>query len=315
MRSLSNHPTPDLQLGRSELLCYAFTHVNSNIKHCLTECISEFYNAEQIHTARELLRKEYEHFLIIMMKKTRRPQVPYDKKTPRPFADDISQWVFMIANGPNDSSFCQLYALDLTQVPPCRTEEINIFSFVSRISTLEKNDRERQSIESIKPQRPQPSHPISEYPPHTDQQTNVKILIPITASSAYPEETWAKVVNRNKKRIQKATARKEVRAAAKDLHVVVGTAGAKGVKACPPVKHIFVYKDDFSKTFSEGFWPSGIRCREWISHVHKDRHNSNFDATDRTANKDLDDDVFTTPAGGAESLDGFQKDNTNNHHG
>jgi hypothetical protein len=54
-RSQSNHPTPDLQLVRSELLCYAFTHVNNNTKHSLTECISEFYNAEQLHTARELL--------------------------------------------------------------------------------------------------------------------------------------------------------------------------------------------------------------------------------------------------------------------
>ncbi|ELU12429.1 hypothetical protein CAPTEDRAFT_201203 [Capitella teleta] len=357
MRSLSNHPTPDLQLVRSELLCYAFTHVNSNTKHSLTECISEFYNAEQIHAARELLWKEYEQFLITVMKKTRRPQVPYDKETARPFADDISQWA-MIANAPNDSSFCQFYALDLTQVPPCRPEEVNIFSLVSRISALEKNDRDRRSMENIKPQRLQPSHPISEYQPHTDQQTNVRIPVPVTVSSAPPEETWAKVVDRNKKRIQKVTARKEVRAAAKDLHVVVGTAGAKDVKACPPLKHIFVYKvsrdctadsirtlmksngvdpiniritskpswlsssfcisiakDDFSKTFSESFWPSGIRCREWISHVHKNRHNSNFDATDRAAKKDLDDDVFTTPAGGAESLGGFQKDNTNNHHG
>ncbi|ELU03852.1 hypothetical protein CAPTEDRAFT_209548 [Capitella teleta] len=302
--------------------------VNSNTKHSLTECISEFYNAEQIHTARELLWKEYEQFLITVMKKTRRPQVPYDKETARPFADDISQWVFMIANAPNDSCFCQFYALDLTQVPPCRPEEVNIFSLVSRISALEKNDRDRQSMENIKPQRPQPSHPISECQPHTDQQMNVKFPVPVTASSAPPEETWAKVVNRNKKRIQKATARKEVRAAAKDLHVVVGTAGAKDVKACPPLKHIFVYKvsrgctadsirtlmksndvdpiniritskpswlsssfcisiakDDFRKTFSEGVWPSGIRCREWISHVHKDRNNSNFDATNRAANK------------------------------
>ncbi|ELU10659.1 hypothetical protein CAPTEDRAFT_188452, partial [Capitella teleta] len=242
MRSLSNHPTPDLQLVRSELLCYAFTHVNSNTKHSLTECISEFYNAGQIHAARELLWKEYEQFLITVLKKTRRPQVPYDKETARPFADDISQWVSMIANAPNDSSFCQFYALDLTQVPPCRPEEVNIFSLVSRISALEKNDRDRRSMENIKPQRLQPFHPISEYQPHTDQQTNVRIPVPVTVSSASPEETWAKVVDRNKKRIQKVTARKEVRAAAKDLHVVVGTAGAKDVKACPPLKHIFVYK-------------------------------------------------------------------------
>ncbi|ELU16912.1 hypothetical protein CAPTEDRAFT_195143 [Capitella teleta] len=254
---------------------------------------------EQIHAARELLWKEYEQFLITVLKKTRRPQVPYDKETARPFADDISQWVSMIANAPKDSSFCQFYAPDLTQVPPCRPEEVNIFSLVSRISALEKNDRDRRSMENIKPQRLQPSHPISEYQPHTDQQTNVRIPVPVTVSSAPPEETWAKVVDRNKKRIQKVTARKEVRAAAKDLHVVVGTAGAKDVKACPPLKHIFVYKvsrdctadsirtlmksngvdpiniritskpswlsssfcisiakDDFSKTFSEGFWPS-----------------------------------------------------------
>ncbi|ELU16670.1 hypothetical protein CAPTEDRAFT_192410 [Capitella teleta] len=182
---------------------------------------------------------------VITMSKTilaSRPQVPYDKETARPFADDISQWVSMIANAPNDSSFCQFYALDLTQVPPCRPEEVNIFSLVSRISALEKNDRDRRSMENIKPQRLQPSHPISEYQPHTDQQTNVRTPVPVTVSSAPPEETWAKVVDRNEKRIQKVTARKEVRAAAKDLHVVVGTAGAKDVKACPPLKHIFVYK-------------------------------------------------------------------------
>ncbi|ELT98415.1 hypothetical protein CAPTEDRAFT_203676 [Capitella teleta] len=45
-------------------------------------------------------------------------------------------------------------------VPPCRPEEVNIFSLVSRISALEKNDRDRRSMENIKPQRLQPSHPI-----------------------------------------------------------------------------------------------------------------------------------------------------------
>ncbi|ELT87545.1 hypothetical protein CAPTEDRAFT_204668 [Capitella teleta] len=127
------------------------------------------------------------------------------------------------------------------------------------------------------------------------------------------KETWTEVVNRRQlKRDHKATTKRVIRAAAKDLRVVVGNGSDESVKSCPPIQHIFVYeiardcepesigalmknkgvspidirktsksswpsssfrvsiaKEHFNQVFSEGFWPQGVRCREWIARISK----------------------------------------------
>lgn len=170
--------------------------------------------------------------IINCTKKKRRTQAPFDKESARPFAEDIAQWIAMIANVPAETCNVRFYALDLTQVPPCRPEEVNIFSVVARLEALEKSERDRVNL----PPASQAPGAVQPPPPHPPRQQHNGYKVGDDL-----KESWTDVVSKNKAR-KKAKAKKEVREAAKNLRVVVGKADCQEVTACPPLKHLFVYK-------------------------------------------------------------------------
>lgn len=271
-RSGSISEAPGKRLVHSELLCYAATHVHSNTQSSLTECLIDFYEPNEIFTAREVLRKEYDALLNNLTKIQRRFQAPTDKQSARPFAEDISSWTLLLDR--ETEKRVQFYALDISKVPPCPPEEANLFSVIARIRALERKIDASQvqvlglsnppeaassaaakevhvpSSSSSRPAAPSVTRSSGNRP--DNDSTQVKTAAPprnsgqatSSGSSVQPprheEVPWSTVVAKNKRKIQE---RRKIRSATKDLQTVVGKSSeSSGVIACPPIKHIFVHK-------------------------------------------------------------------------
>ncbi|ELU11625.1 hypothetical protein CAPTEDRAFT_208971 [Capitella teleta] len=199
---------------RNERLCYAFTHVSNATQHNLINCFVEFYSPLEVANARELLLKEVDQILAQLNgKKALRHQLPCDNFSARPYAENIVQWIVMVLNNDlNMNSMAEFYAIDL---------------------------RKQLRKTAIRTKRPEPSDAtprieVSQKPPQSSvwslnkDETTSKI-IPETASVAtgiIPDTNkWTEVVK--KKRVAMKN-RKKVRAIAKGMPKVVGTASASG---------------------------------------------------------------------------------------
>ena len=293
-----------ISLVRSELLCYATNHVKNSTVESLANCLTEFYDPEEIHAARQLLWMQGEKLL---PKLPRRPHPPTDKASARVFAEDIAHWTSVLSDTDKPLEV-EFYALDLRRIPPCTPEEINLFSIVARVATLEKKFETAAAIASQE----------SLYPP-SDQETLLKrvdIDPPVnsepsrasTSTASGKSAPWITVP----KNSSKSSARKRVRVAAKKLPSVVGTRTGTELKGCGPIKQLFMYgvdnlctdadlkeymckskvvpkevrrvsketwlrasfkvtvsADDIGKTSEGNFWPEGVMCREWLRNPPK----------------------------------------------
>ena len=109
MRQSSKHASLTMDsfceasLLRNELLCYYWSNVNNSTPASLIKCIADFYSPSEILQAREMLWDASEDVLkALNAKKPRRPTAPKDAQTAVPFAEDISTWMSLMANYPDD---------------------------------------------------------------------------------------------------------------------------------------------------------------------------------------------------------------------
>ena len=244
---------------RNELLCYAFTHAHNSTLLSLAACLCEFYNPEEVVTAREILWNECHKFLGTDVKKPRRSQLPFDRQSARPFIDDTCYWVGLLVNNQRclnmDVLFC---AVDLQRTPPCPPEAINLFSLAARVDALEKRGA----------QHPEHHASASRVPPQTNvahqynaDNTSLKTVFHVNnaqASAAGPLASAAADIigdddddaNPNpwtepgkRLRLRRAKERKQMREAAKELKTVVGTGNdSSEIQSCRATKQLFVHR-------------------------------------------------------------------------
>ena len=238
----------------SELLCFAFTQAHSSTLASLVDCIVEFYRPAEVAEARELLWAHCESALANKVTKKRRSGTPVDKQTARPFVEDICHWVcFLVNNDCYDSLPVKFFALNLRNTPPCKPEEINIFSLAARLTSLEEKFRQSETGE------PTPiSHPsrasaqnrtqTPSQASHVENSTHPQGASGVSAPDQPRQENpWQLVPGRKdkKKPRPQRPLQQQLRAATKQLTVVVGSSNADtAVKSCKPLKELFVYGVD-----------------------------------------------------------------------
>ncbi|ELU16930.1 hypothetical protein CAPTEDRAFT_195161 [Capitella teleta] len=127
-----------MKLIPNELLCYAFNYADNSTVSSLSACLCEFYQPQEISSAREILWKEYEQVISTLTKKTRRSQAPTDAVSAKPFAEDIGVWINHVKNNTSASIMTTFCAVNIRKIPNCPPEEINLFSIVARLGALEK---------------------------------------------------------------------------------------------------------------------------------------------------------------------------------
>ena len=246
--AMANFNEAEFKLVHSELLCYAFVHANRSTVASLVDCVASFYRPGEVVAARESLWRECEPLLTALaVKKTRRPSVPVDRYTTRPFAEDVCTWVASIANSEQcQKMMVRFYALDLRRTPPCPPEEINVFSLAARVAALEK-DRENCACNAMRHSSPPNERARFSDADAVRQETVPKVAPNANASSSDEsgkEREWTDVVKKSTLRKQRQqAARKLVTRAVKDIPVVVGTATNSAntvVKGAKPTKALFV---------------------------------------------------------------------------
>jgi hypothetical protein len=298
-----------MKLIPNELLCYAFNYADNSTVSSLSACLCEFYQPQEISSAREILWKEYEQVISTLTKKTRRSQAPTDAVSAKPFAEDIGVWINHVKNNTSASIMTTFCAVNIRKIPNCPPEEINLFSIVARLGALEKKLEDSEPTVHRVQTREDIAAPLA---PVADDQLQTAVNEPPQKTSGVrplvAQAEWTSVV---KKRMNK---KKKIRIAAKELTAVVGSASDCSIKASEPVRHVFINKvdkqctnenihdyikkkgiipKDVRRTSKEGwlstsfkisvpsvnfndllkaeFWPSGIRCREWLSYIPRKR--------------------------------------------
>jgi hypothetical protein len=124
---------------RCEVLCYTFTYIHRSTCEALAACINDFFKPAEIVFARDLLWNAYEKMLNdLKVKKQRRSAQPADRNASKAHALDIASWTTSLVNECADELNTVFVAVDLSNVPPCPPEEVNIYSLVARVSALEK---------------------------------------------------------------------------------------------------------------------------------------------------------------------------------
>ncbi|ELU00559.1 hypothetical protein CAPTEDRAFT_211382 [Capitella teleta] len=272
-------PPPEIKLVHSELLCFALTHAHNSTLTMLAECLNEFYRPKEVLHARETFWREC-HDLLKDARKPRRSQTPVDRQMMRPFVDDVCSWIGTLVNNQRcENMNVQFYVLNLRRTPPCSPEKINIFSLAARVAALE---RTRKSCTQTRcssgcsgswtifwdsilvPEQPRNGEAPSRKSPSTAGLHTSK-PVAVTAESA-GGAPWSTVVKRKtiKKRDE---ARKQLRNAAKDLRVVVGTEKGTVLNCCRPTKQLFVNHlercsmDTVKKyMISKGVTPRDVHC-------------------------------------------------------
>ena len=121
------------QIIVNELLCYAFTYIDSAAPEMVIKSNEQFYTGDEIHGAKELLWQEYGKILKTTISR-RRGSV---RTAAAAEADDIvlsGVMVIMNALVELPIKFC---ALNLRRVPRFSPEELNLQSIVNRLSVFE----------------------------------------------------------------------------------------------------------------------------------------------------------------------------------
>ena len=318
--STSRPPPDQAHLVHNELLCYAFTQAHNSTLTSLVDCIVEFYRPADTVDARELLWKHCESVLAVITSKKRRPAAPVDKQTARPFVEDICQWVCHIVNHDlYDDLPVKFYALDLRNTPPCKPEEVNVFSLAARLTALEEKFCQSETSTSTVPlpAHQAPRRVVQNAPQASNEPSTSAVPV---ASATGQKDTWSTVVKKPKR--PKADP-KRVRAAAQHLPVVVGTGANDRIKSCKPLKDVFVYgvdgscredaikdhitkkgvqpkrvqrvskdtwfrssfritveEDNVQQVLQAAFWPDGVKCREWLRTIPKTVDDSDSPVSD-----------------------------------
>lgn len=261
---------------RSEVLCYVFTYIHRSTSDALASCINDFFKPAEIAFARDLLWNAYEKMLSeCKIKKQRRSLQPADRNAAKAHALDISTWTTVLVNECASELHTAFFAVDLTNVPPCPPEEVNIYSLVARVSALEKEAaRSASNVASLQmkfEQRCQEmqvsQHQANKPQPRLQDQTQLKR----SKSSAVPSSqsapssdgvsqtepaqmnaiNWAAVATNNSQSWNTAThkRRRQVRMASKGIKEIEGRAtGNTIVKASKPAAHLLVRKVDAGTT-------------------------------------------------------------------
>ena len=206
--------------------------------------------------ARELLWYHLEPVLKEKVSKKRRPAPPVDTVSARPFVEDICQWVLQLVNDDQyDDAPVKFYALNLRNTPPCKPEEINVFSLAARITELEEKFRERESTISQTAHVP----PVS-LPPLgrdsgdpslaalVDSSGQLASALRTVSSGLNPDaDSWATIAKKPVPRRQRSGWRQQLREATNKLQVVVGNKKAEAkLRGSKPLKQLFVYGLDGS---------------------------------------------------------------------
>jgi hypothetical protein len=228
-----------MKLIPNELLCYAFNYADNSTVSSLSACLCEFYQPQEISSAREILWKEYEQVISTLTKKTRRSQAPTDAVSAKPFAEDIGVWINHVKNNTSASIMTTFCAVNIRKIPNCPPEEINLFSIVARLGALEKKLEDSEPTVHRVQTREDIAAPLA---PVTDNQLQTAVNEPPQKTSGVrplvAQAEWTSVV---KKRMNK---KKKIRIAAKELTTVVGSASDCSIKASEPVRHVFINKVD-----------------------------------------------------------------------
>ena len=118
------------QIIVNELLCYAFTYIDSAAPEMVIKSIEQFYTGDEIHAAKELLWQEYGKIL----KNTKSRSV--GTAAAAEAEDIVLSGVMVIMNALVELpiKFC---ALNLRRVPRFSPEELNLQSIVNRLSVVE----------------------------------------------------------------------------------------------------------------------------------------------------------------------------------
>ncbi|ELT92831.1 hypothetical protein CAPTEDRAFT_212113 [Capitella teleta] len=127
-----------MELIPNELLCYTFNYADNSTVSSLSAYLCEFYQPQEISSAREILWKECEQGLSTLTKKTRRSQAPTDAVSAKPFAEDIGVCINHVKNNTSASIMTTFCAVNIWKIPNCPPGEINLFSIVARLGALEK---------------------------------------------------------------------------------------------------------------------------------------------------------------------------------
>ena len=121
------------QIIVNELLCYAFTYIDSAAPEMVIKSIEQFYTGDEIHAAKDLLWQEYGKLLKNTESRRRGSVRTAASRRGR-------RHCAQLCNGDNEYisrvaiKFC---ALNLRRVPRFSPEELNLQSIVNRLSVVE----------------------------------------------------------------------------------------------------------------------------------------------------------------------------------
>ena len=123
------------QIIVNELLCYAFTYIDSAAPEMVIKSIEQFYTVDEIHAVKELLWQEYGKIL----KNTKSRRRDSVRTAAAAEAEDIvlsGVMVIMNALVELPIKFC---ALNLRRVSRFSPEELNLQSIVNRLSVVDSS--------------------------------------------------------------------------------------------------------------------------------------------------------------------------------
>lgn len=245
----------DQKLVVNELLCYCFNHIHNSTALSLTECVCDFYKPQEIWDARQLLWNTYEGILSTCASSRKRVK-PTDKATAKPVAEDITNWAAALHNNTTDTLSVGFVAVNLVNIPPCKPEEINVFSLAARVTALEKQLEKRTSAgntlasndateDSVWPRLGAATNSQTNKSPYVLRAPELAVTRPHTTGSTQsattgPDKSAAPGLLQKKRSERK----RRVREATRGAQEVVGTKNDSSVKCSTPVKHIFVHKVD-----------------------------------------------------------------------
>ena len=138
MAPLAETPDDDdgdvnIKLVQNELLCYAFTYIDSCSPDMLINAIEKFYDNQEIHEAKDILWHEYGS--ILDTTKDRRRSCVRTAASAEAI-DIILKGVLVVKDLVIDCHV-QFCAVNLQRLPRFSPEEVNLQSLVSRVATLE----------------------------------------------------------------------------------------------------------------------------------------------------------------------------------
>lgn len=124
----------------NELLCYAFTYIDSSSPEMLMKTIEDFYTDDDIQDAKDVLWREC-HSLLDNTKPRRNSCVR--PATQANLVDVILKGVMFIRNS-GIGCPVQFCAADIKRLPRFNPEEVNLQSIVNRLASLELHVRNNQ---------------------------------------------------------------------------------------------------------------------------------------------------------------------------